>query len=137
MKRMPCQAGSFYEAEPGSCRRAAKETIDAAALPADLPDELFGGVVPHAGWVFSGRTAALTLKAYQNKKGEYPQSLAQLPETIEWANLPEDPFSGEDFIYRREGEGFLIYSIGANLKDDGGKVEQDWKEGDIVWRCER
>ncbi len=63
MKRMPCQAGSFYEAEPGPCRRAAKEMIDAAALPADLPEELFGGVVPHAGWVFSGRTAALTLKA--------------------------------------------------------------------------
>ncbi len=78
---------------------------------------------------------ALVLKAYKNEKGEYPESLAQLPEVIEWADLPEDPFSGQDFIYRREGEGFLIYSIGADLEDDGGKAEEDWEEGDIVWRC--
>lgn len=78
---------------------------------------------------------ALALKAYKNEKGEYPESLAQLPEVIEWADLPEDPFSGQDFIYRREGEGFLVYSIGADLEDDGGKAEEDRKEGDIVWRC--
>ena len=78
---------------------------------------------------------ALGLKAYKNEKGEYPESLAQLPEVIEWAELPEDPFSGEDFIYQREGEGFLVYSIGPDLEDDGGKAEEDWEEGDIVWRC--
>jgi len=79
--------------------------------------------------------AALTLKAYKNKKGGYPGSLAQLREVIDWGELPEDPFSGKEFVYRREGEGFLIYSIGADLEDDGGKAEQDWKEGDVVWRC--
>ena len=78
---------------------------------------------------------ALALKAYKNKKGRYPESLAQLSEVIEWGDLPEDLFSGQDFIYRREGEGFLVYSIGVNLKDDGGKAEKDWEAGDIVWRC--
>ena len=78
---------------------------------------------------------ALALNAYKNEKGEYPESLAQLPKAIEWADLPEDPFSGEDFIYRREGEGFLVYSIGADLEDDNGKAEEDREEGDIVWRC--
>ncbi len=80
---------------------------------------------------------ALALKAYKNEKGEYPESLAKLREVIDWGKLPEDPFSSEDFIYQREGEGFLVYSIGVNLADDGGKVEEDWEEGDIVWRCER
>ncbi len=80
---------------------------------------------------------ALALKAYKNKKGRYPESLAKLREVIDWGKLPEDPFSAEDFIYRHEGEGFLVYSIGVNLIDDGGQVEQDWEEGDIVWRCER
>jgi len=79
----------------------------------------------------------LALKAYKNEKGEYAQSLAQLPEVIEWGELPEDPFSGQDFIYRREGQGFLVYSIGADLEDDGGKAEEDWEEGDIVWRCSK
>ena len=39
------------------------------------------------------------------------------------------------FIYGREGEGFLVYSLGADLEDDGGKVEEDGEKGDIVWRC--
>ncbi len=78
---------------------------------------------------------ALALKAYKNEQGEYPESLAELREVIDWGDLPEDPFSGGDFIYRREGQGFVIYSVGVNLKDDGGKAEEDWEEGDIVWRC--
>ncbi|GAG51600.1 unnamed protein product, partial [marine sediment metagenome] len=63
MKRQPFRAGSFYEAEPASCRRSAEELVARAALPADLPEVIFGGLVPHAGWVFSGRIAAATLKA--------------------------------------------------------------------------
>ena len=63
MKRRAYRAGSFYEADERSCRRDAEHIIERAALPADLPETLRGGLVPHAGWVFSGRTAALTLKA--------------------------------------------------------------------------
>jgi len=51
--------------------------------------------------------------------------------------LPTDPFSGKPFVYRREGAGFLIYSWGPNLKDDGGKVGKTQDEGDIVMRCGR
>jgi len=32
-----------------------------------------------------------------------------------------DLFSGKDFVYRRDGEEFTLYSIGPDLKDDGGK----------------
>jgi hypothetical protein len=63
MTRQPYRAGSFYEAEPKACRRSATAMVNAAALPEDLPEVLYGGLVPHAGWVFSGRTAAATLKA--------------------------------------------------------------------------
>lgn len=53
----------------------------------------------------------------------------------------EDPFSGKPFAYRREGSGFCLYSIGPNLKDDGGKEPSEpgkiGEEGDMVWRCER
>ncbi len=80
--------------------------------------------------------AALALKAYKNKKASYPDSLDELRQVIPW-ELREDPFSGEDLIYQREGEGFLIYSIGPNLKDDGGIVSEGWEEGDIIWRCKK
>lgn len=63
MKRQPYRAGSFYEAGEDACRRSASKILDEAAVPSDLPEALFGGLVPHAGWVFSGLTAAMTLKA--------------------------------------------------------------------------
>jgi len=42
-------------------------------------------------------------------------------------------------VYRREGPGFLLYSIGPDLKDNGGAertVGSDEKY-DIVWRMSK
>ena len=61
--RHPVRAGTFYESSPSSCRRHATKLIDNAELSKDLPKQLFGGIVPHAGWTYSGRLAAMTLKA--------------------------------------------------------------------------
>jgi len=61
--RQPVRAGSFYEASLSSCRHHAQKLLDAAQLPADLPGRIFGGLVPHAGWMFSGGPAARTFKA--------------------------------------------------------------------------
>lgn len=66
--RQAARAGSFYEAGPDACRRHARRLIDAAAPPDDLTANLPGGIVPHAGWMFSGRPAALTLKALAQAK---------------------------------------------------------------------
>jgi hypothetical protein len=81
---------------------------------------------------------ALSLKAYKGKRGEYPESLQDL-EAFVGQELPMDPFSGEAFVYRREGAGFLLYSLGVNLEDDGGAAPEEgaWGEGDIVMRCVR
>ncbi|HOF18961.1 MAG TPA: AmmeMemoRadiSam system protein B [Phycisphaerae bacterium] len=57
------RAGSFYEETPTSCRHHAGKLLDSARLPDDLPVTLYGGIVPHAGWVYSGRLAAMTFKA--------------------------------------------------------------------------
>jgi len=61
--RPSVRAGSFYEASPEMCRRHAESLLEAVELPEDLPGRLFGGILPHAGWVFSGGVAARTLKA--------------------------------------------------------------------------
>lgn len=80
---------------------------------------------------------ALALKIYKAKKGVYPQSLKSLTPAI-LPQLPKDPFTGKDYVYRREGEGFLVYSVGQNLKDDNGAFDPKRREeGDIPWRCER
>ena len=61
--RQPFRAGSFYEADHAGCRRHAEELLGACVLPSDLPSPLFGGIVPHAGWSYSGRLAAMTIRA--------------------------------------------------------------------------
>ena len=63
--------------------------------------------------------AALALRAYQSEHGGYPAPLAGLRAGGGWA-IPDDPFSGKPFIYRRQGAGYLIYSLGPDLKDNGG-----------------
>jgi len=78
------------------------------------------------------------LIAFKDRHSIYPASLAELRAKLGW-KLPEDPFSGKDFIYKRQGKGFILYSIGQNLKDDGGiePSKNDRDKGDIVWRMDR
>ena len=53
------------------------------------------------------------------------------------SKLPKDPFTGKGYIYKRKGKGFIIYSLGDNLRDDGGlRRKAREKDYDIVWKCE-
>jgi hypothetical protein len=36
-----------------------------------------------------------------------------------------DPFNGKSMIIKKLPQGWLVYSVGTNLKDDGGKFERD------------
>lgn len=64
---------------------------------------------------------AFALAGYRAEHGKYPKDLAELaPKYI--AKLPVDPFTGKSFRYKPQGEGFLIYSLGPNMEDNGGKV---------------
>jgi len=80
----------------------------------------------------------LALKAYKHREGVYPEGLEQLQESLHYP-LPKDPFSGEDFVYRPQGDGFRLYSLSGDLDDDGGvppdKANPD--DGDIVCECIR
>ena len=41
-----------------------------------------------------------------------------------------DPFNGEPLHVKRTAQGWLVYSVGPNLQDDGGKVD-DQTNGDV------
>ncbi len=68
--------------------------------------------------------AALTmfaLRAWHDRRGEYPEELAALvPEYL--PRLPIDYADLQPLRYRRVGEGYLLYSIGEDGVDDGGKA---------------
>ena len=78
----------------------------------------------------------LALKRHKRAHGTYPTDLTTIDPAI-MKDVPVDPFSGKPLIYRAEkGEGFVLYSVGENRKDDGGKPESGVgrRDGDIVWQ---
>ncbi len=98
----------------------------------------------------AGVRTLLALAAYKDRFGSYPSSLADLESRLGW-KLPDDEFSGKPLVYRQQGKGFILYSIGENLKDDGAKprppgssysdgYEYDGPNGqrfaDIVWQMD-
>ncbi|MBI4584474.1 MAG: AmmeMemoRadiSam system protein B [Planctomycetes bacterium] len=56
----------WYPVTPDECRRQIEEFNRDFTVPAGLAD-LKGGLVPHAGWVYSGRVAAHTWKALSDR----------------------------------------------------------------------
>jgi hypothetical protein len=72
--------------------------------------------------------AAIALKRYQLKHGNYPASLDSLvPEFV--SAVPFDPVDGQPLRYRLNPDGtFRLYSIGENGKDDGGNPHKGPKD---------
>jgi hypothetical protein len=61
----------------------------------------------------------------------YPAALSELMPA--WLSaVPLDPFDGQPLRYRTKGSGYALYSIGPDLKDDGGE-RKTAKTGDILF----
>lgn len=72
---------------------------------------------------------ALALSLYRREHGSYPKSLSALvPRFL--PDLPKDPFDGKPLRYRCEGQGFKVWSVSSNLKDENG-APRKWLDGDI------
>jgi AmmeMemoRadiSam system protein B len=61
--RRPAVAGQFYADKKQACLDEIKNCVSARTLPRDLPSDLVAGIVPHAGWMFSGDVAAMVFNA--------------------------------------------------------------------------
>ncbi|RYX85970.1 hypothetical protein EON83_04235 [bacterium] len=66
------------------------------------------------------REVALALTCFRTAKGSYPAQLAQA-EKLWGKPLALDIYSQKNFLYRSNGKSFVLYSIGVNRKNDGGK----------------
>jgi AmmeMemoRadiSam system protein B len=68
--RKPIVADQFYPGQHDSCVDEINEYIDGCALGESLPETIVAGIVPHAGWAFSGSLAAMVFSAIkqQHKK---------------------------------------------------------------------
>ena len=76
--------------------------------------------------------AGLALLQYRTAHEAFPATLGEL-------NLDRlsDPFIQGPLHYRAEGDGFIVYSVGEDLKDNGGNPRRGNKQQtdyDLVWR---
>jgi len=94
-------------------------------------------------WIDETRIAC-ALERYRLAHNVYPQSLDALaPAYI--AEVPHDIITGEPYHYQLRPDGtFLLYSVGWNQVDDGGKVVYkpdgkvvDYQQGDWAWPVPR
>jgi hypothetical protein len=71
------------------------------------------------------------LAAYRADHGTYPDGLNALaPKYL--SQVPNDLYTEQPLHYRRQGAGFLLYSVGANGVDDGGRTFDSQPQGDDV-----
>ena len=64
--------------------------------------------------------AALAIQRYRLATGRLPDTLADLVPTY-LDTIPVDPFDGNELRYKKLEAGFVVYSIGEDSLDDGGK----------------
>jgi hypothetical protein len=111
-------------------RRRAIEAIDARRRAASRGDSLLGNLTPpiatldaiNLRGIAHLRTAqvALAIQRYRLAASEIPDSLSDLVPTY-LDEVPKDPFGGNELRYKKLDVGYVVYSIGEDLTDDGGK----------------
>jgi hypothetical protein len=96
-------------------------------------------------WFYCRSAANLRLTRAGLALLQYQQAHGTFPETLEALGLEKfiDPYTEEPLHYRTEGKGFVVYSVGEDLKDNNGspmrrREDSDPRrkpiEYDEVWR---
>jgi hypothetical protein len=123
---------------PPDGRREAIDTIAARCKAASESDLLLGHIMAPLWRIdqinlrrisrLRAAQVALTIQGYRLAAGELPDTLADLVPA--WLDaVPKDPFDGNDLRYKKLERGFVVYSIGQDLSDDGGKEKGPRKAG--------
>ena len=68
--RKPSVAGQFYAGGRDECLRDSRQFLAERAIGSVLPDKIVAGIVPHAGWVFSGDVAGQVFSAIKQANGQ-------------------------------------------------------------------
>jgi hypothetical protein len=69
------------------------------------------------------------LNAYRQQNGAYPETLDAFGDQ----GYAYDPFSDAPFVYRRQGNSFVLYSVAGDAQDNGGQHDQRGETGDLVF----
>jgi hypothetical protein len=72
------------------------------------------------------RCAAVALAAerYRRQNDRWPAKLADLVRSRLLRKVPADPYDGRPLRYRKLKNGVVVYSVGPDGRDDGGKIDR-------------
>lgn len=83
-----------------------------------------------ADGLFEGLRVCTAAKAAMAERGQFPKDRDSIPPLL--STIPADPFKPEDALkHRGLSDGFECYSVGPDLKDDGGRIEYDPTNGTV------
>jgi hypothetical protein len=135
-------------ADRAALLRGMNALVEAAKLPVEKQSDAFAlGLEEWKGWEASpilGRQwfnksldshlrvqanlrctiAALAAERYRVKDGAWPTSLDALVKAGLLNEVPLDPFDAAPLRFKRIADGLVIYSIGPDRTDDGGKINR-------------
>jgi len=77
--------------------------------------------------------AIIALVRYQQEKGFYPESMAELQAVGYLQELPIDPYSDQPLIYKKTADSFILYSISQDFSDDHGKPAENAQGNRRTW----
>ncbi len=90
-------------------------------------------------WEFETRIAiarvGVALHRHQLQHGQPPDALAELVPAF-LPSVPLDLMTGQPLHYTRSGERSVVYSVGKNLQDDGGRFAPQEGADDRLWTSE-
>ena len=149
MQREPIVAGMFYPADPNRVRAEVAGMLEAARETAPA-DGYFAGLVPHAGWAYSGPTAAQTFAALA--ASGTPQTLVVLGAVHSWGvtrpslyprgawDTPLGPLPVDEALAAsivREAGGLVVESARAHGEEHSIEVQLPfvrylWPEARVV-----
>jgi hypothetical protein len=75
----------------------------------------------------------LALARYRADRGRYPEALDDLVDAY-LRRVPLDVFSSTNLRYRREGDGFVLWSVGPDGEDGMADAEEGWVSDDLTIR---
>jgi len=73
----------------------------------------------HTARIRTAQTATAIERFRRAHSGNLPGDLKELVPTY-LASVPEDPFDGQPLRFKQLTKGYVVYSIGSDLRDDGG-----------------
>jgi hypothetical protein len=102
--------------------------------------------IAHASFRFEAARDALAtvlaLLRYKNDKGGFPADLKEVVSGGYLSRLPMDPYSDQPLVYKGAESSFILYSVGVDFHDDGGKPaagKWGWEPGEdyVFWPVQK